>query len=248
MKLLFVPSSALIIFLCACSPSKQGNVKQGMDGKIESASIKAKCSPPQKSYAREIETKLKAEMDSLKFTPSATFDASFNQKVIKLREYSSQGLDLDLLTFRICEMANNRGFTSEQTSALIEKAIELWKGGNKTSFQQTIISNNQTGGITAGNIFIEPIQRTLNLDIEQSLLRYLNSIDFDRINITSIMGDNESFIYANEINNFLKSIFKTKNIDGVSQTIFSLPIKGVQIDTVNLSKSKILKIIVGSKV
>lgn len=246
MKTLLVPS--LFIFLYACSSSKQGKVVQGKDGKIESAKITAKCSPPQKSYAKEIEAKLKAEMDSLKFTPSATFDASFNQKVIKLREYSYQGLDLDLLTFRICEMANNRGFTSEQTSSLIEKAIRLWRDENKMSLQQTIISNNQSGGITAGNVFIEPPQRALNSSFKQDLLKFLNSLIFDSIDITSVLGDSESFTYANQINDFLKSILETKKIEGVGQAVFSNPIKGVIIDTANLSKSKQIKIIVGSRV
>lgn len=237
-----------IVVFISCSPSKQGKVVQGKDGKNESAKITAKCTPPQKSYAREIETKLKAEMDSLKLTPSITFEASFNQKVIKLREYSSQGLDLDLLTFRICEMANNRGFTSEQTSALIEKAIELWKGGNKTSFQQTVISNNQSGGITAGNVFVHPPQRTLNSNSKQELLRLFNSLVFDSIEVMSILGDNESFIYANEINDFIKSTLKMKSVGSVSQAAFSIPVMGLKVDTLDLSKTKILKIIVGSSV
>lgn len=143
----------LLILLAGCSASKQGKVVQGKDGKIESAVITAKCTPPQKSYARDLESKVKAEMDSLKFTPQVNFELAFGQKVVKLREYSPQGLDLDLLTFRICEMANNRGMTAEQTPALIEKAIHLWSSKASTGFHQDVRSYNQQGGITAGNVF-----------------------------------------------------------------------------------------------
>lgn len=178
----------LVVFVAlvclACNTGKQGTVKQGKDGKIESAKITAKCTPPQKSYAKEIEAKLKAEMDTLRFTSISNFDASFSQKVVKLRDYSSQGLDLDLLLFRICEMANNRGFTSEQTTELLNKAIDIWNGGNKTTtLYQTIISNNQTGGYTAG-IIVVPEDKEIPLNNNFQILKTKSkrdSIWFDAI-------------------------------------------------------------------
>jgi hypothetical protein len=238
----------VMAFVFSCSPSKQGKVRQGKNGQIESASITAKCTPPQKSYAREIESNLKAEMDSLKFTPRATFDATFNQKIVQLREYSSSGLDLDLLTFRICEMANNRGLTSEQTSSLIEKAIQLWKeAGKTTSLQQTIISNNQQGGITAGVVNFEKPNRTLNEVSKKELLSIINSLNFETIDISSTLGDNEAYGFANEIYEFLKLKYANKKVGEVGQAVYNQPVYKVHIDTTKLISSKLIAIRVGSR-
>lgn len=150
-----------VITLNSCSTARQGIVKQGPDGKIISASIVAKCSPPAKAYSKDLSAKVKAEIDSLQQVPKSIFDLAFEQKVVKLREYSPRGLDMDLLTFRICEMANNRGLTSEQTSSLIDKAIGIWSGTN--TLTQTVTSNNQSGGITAG-IVVVPEDKEIPLE------------------------------------------------------------------------------------
>lgn len=121
----------------------------------------AKCSPPQKAYSKDLSAKVKAEIDSLQQVPKSIFDLAFEQKVVKLREYSPRGLDMDLLSFRICEMANNRGLTSEQTYSLIDKAIGIWSGTN--TLTQTVTSNNQSGGITAG-IVVVPEDKEIPLE------------------------------------------------------------------------------------
>lgn len=140
------------VVLISCSTSKQGKMVQGEGGKTLNGTITARCTPPQKSYAKDMGVKVKSEVDSLGFVPKANFDLAFEQKVKQLREYSAKGLDLDLLTFRICEMANNRGMTSEQTADLIGRAITMWS--NNTGFIQNINSYNQSGGITAGVIVV----------------------------------------------------------------------------------------------
>lgn len=237
----------LSFFFSFCSSSKQGKVIQGKDGKIESAIIDARCSYPKKTYAKELDAKIKAEVDSLRFTPQSNFDVSFNQKVIKLHDYTAKGLDLDLLLFRVCEMANNRGFTSEQTSLLIQKAIDLWGQAEKpTSFQQTIISNNQQGGITAGNVFFQPQKRYLTSALGFDLLKKLSFINYDSLEISASMGNNESFAYATQIHDFLKVHLKDKKIDGISQVIFSIPITGTMIDTSFVTAKKQVLITVGA--
>jgi hypothetical protein len=149
MKLVIVICSLIIL---SCNSAKQGRIKQGKNGVIESGVIKPKCTPPQKSYAKEFDARVKAEMDSLRYASLSSFEAAFNQKVIKLREYSSKGLELDLVLFRICEMSNNRGFSNDQTADLISKAILLWNGENKANQTPSkIFSNNQTGGITVND-------------------------------------------------------------------------------------------------
>lgn len=150
-----------ILSFLSCSSSRQGKVIQGKDGKIEKATIMAKCTPPAKSYSKDLSLKVKAEVDSLRYVPAMQFDAAFEQKVVKLREYSSQGLDVELMLFHICEMANNRGFTSEQTSSLIERAISLYS--KPLTISQNVTSYNQQGGITTG-ILVVPKDKEVPLN------------------------------------------------------------------------------------
>lgn len=151
----------IAVSILSCSSSRQGKMIQGEGGKTLKGSITARCSPPQKSYAKDMGVKVKSEIDSLRYVPKANFDIAFEQKVKQLREYSAKGLDLDLLTFRICEMANNRGLTSEQTASLIEKAISMWS--NNSSFNQSVNSYYQTGGITAG-VVVVPADKEIPLE------------------------------------------------------------------------------------
>jgi hypothetical protein len=109
----------------SCS-SNRGKIKQGKGGEIQSADVVARCEEPRKTYAKEIQATLKAEIDKLNKIPDIRLEAELRNKVIRLSDYSAKGLDLDLLLFRICEMSLNRGFTSDQTSYLIEIAIKAW--------------------------------------------------------------------------------------------------------------------------
>jgi len=220
---------------------------QGKNGVIESATITAKCSPPQKQYARDLDISVKASMDSLKFTPAVGFDAIFSQKVKQLREYSSKGLDIDLLTFRICEMANNRGFTSEQTYKLIEKAIELWGSSSLPVINQIITSNNQTGGITAGNVYVEPRRRVLNIEFSNKLIGFINSIRIDSVILNVNLGDAEAYSYCAEIKGLLENSYPKLKVQGIDQVVQIPPAKGVGIDTSLVYTKRFLSITVGTK-
>ncbi len=87
-----------------------------------------------------------------------------------------------------------------------------------------VTSNNQNGGITANQVNIGSIPRNLDINTQGQLLSFLNSKD-ERIDINSIMGDAESFQFANQINDFLKSQGFT-NVDGVNQSVFTKPVIG----------------------
>jgi len=103
-----------------------------------------------------------------------------------------------------------------------------------------VTSNNQNGGITANQVNIGSIPRNLDLNTQRQLLSFLNSKN-ERIDINSVMGDAESFQFANQINDFLKAQGFTK-VDGVSQSVFTKPVVG---QFMNRDSSGV-KILIGS--
>jgi hypothetical protein len=117
--------SSLIIFSCK-SPSNMGTMKNGPNGTIVSGTTTLKCTPPQKTYAKGLDAKVKLSMDSLSTIPIKDLEAGLTQTIVHLSDYSSDGLDMDLIMFRICEMSNNRGMTAEQTQTLVSQAIAQW--------------------------------------------------------------------------------------------------------------------------
>jgi len=87
----------------------RGKVKLGKGGEIEEGTAILKCEMPRKPYTKEIEALVKKELNKLKDTSNVNFEMALRTKVIQLTDYSTKGLDLDLLLFRICEMSINRG-------------------------------------------------------------------------------------------------------------------------------------------
>lgn len=124
----------LILFLfVACNPSKMGKSKIGKNGVIESGVIKPTCTHPSKRYTKAIDIKVKQDFDSLNILPFDKLNIGISQTVTRLSDYSTDGLDLDLILFRLCEISLNKGFTSEQTDVLVKTTIDAWskKNSNK---------------------------------------------------------------------------------------------------------------------
>ena len=101
---------ATITFL-GCSPSKMGKTKYGKDGEIESGTATTRCTHPTKRYAKGLEIKVKDGIDSLGLLPINSIEAELAQTVTRLSDYSSDGLDIDLILFRLCEISINKGFS-----------------------------------------------------------------------------------------------------------------------------------------
>lgn len=114
--LIFIP-----VIWC-CNPT-QGTVKT-KNGKEVSSKYKLSCSPPTKTYAKGLEAKLDASIDSLSSLPKTNFEASIETTVVKLTQYTSEGLDRDLFYFRMCEMLNNnRDLSKESRKQLFDKVL-----------------------------------------------------------------------------------------------------------------------------
>lgn len=123
----FAIVSIILITSIGCrSKSYQGKVKLGEDGKIVSGTTIQKCTPPQKRYAKNLEIKVKTKVDSLLQIPISELDLGVTQTITRLSDYTSEGLDFDLFYFRICEMANNRGLSKEQTNSLLLTLMDKW--------------------------------------------------------------------------------------------------------------------------
>ena len=109
-----------------------GKTKYGADGAIISGSATTKCSHPTKRYAKGLEIKVKNGIDSLAMIPAANIDLALSQTVTRVADYSSDGLDIDLILFRLCEISINKGFSANQTDSLFKTAIDSWSKKNSS--------------------------------------------------------------------------------------------------------------------
>jgi hypothetical protein len=103
-----------------------------------------------------------------------------------------------------------------------------------------VTSTHQSGGITANQVNIGAVPRKFDLETGNRLLNLLKNKN-EKIEVSSVMGDSESFSLANNIFDFLKSN-GFKNIDGVNQSAFSRPVFGQYLDR----DSTGVKILIGS--
>jgi len=136
-KTLLMLSISLLFFSC------KSTLKLGKNGEIDSGKIYAKCTKPQKRYTKSIDAAVKGSMQSLGTVDSLNLTASVKTEVIRLTDYSQQGLDLDLVLFRLCEMGNNRLLNSDQTNSLISEAMKSWTTGMTIKEQKNIIAQLQ---------------------------------------------------------------------------------------------------------
>lgn len=152
MKQLF--SYMVILLLLSCnSQSKMGKVKYGKDGVIESGSGITKCTPPAKRYTKSLDAVVKGSFDSLSKYPKGNLEIGVKNTVTRLSDYSSEGLDIDLILFRVCEMANNRGLSADQTDTLLRRAIDAW-GQKKSTSSISITNNGVNNGLMAGVVLV----------------------------------------------------------------------------------------------
>lgn len=126
----FVLLSFFVINVSCINPNR-GTVRYGDGGKIIDGQAIVRCDPPRKTYAKELDTQVKAKVGELNKVPASELDAKLKTTIVHLADYSTQGLDMDLIMFRICEMSANRGFTNEQTTELIKIAMNSWMDETK---------------------------------------------------------------------------------------------------------------------
>ena len=103
-----------------------------------------------------------------------------------------------------------------------------------------ITSHGQQGGITAGQVNFGNQQRNFNDEVAKSLKPHLPSKE-KTIDLVAVMGDGEAFQFANQIKSYLEE--NNYMVDGVSQVVFLLPVKGLHVEE---TKDESIKIIIGN--
>lgn len=144
---------SLCLFFACSNQGKMGKMKYGKDGAITGGSGITKCTPPSQRYAKSLDAVVKASIDSVAAFPSGSIELSLKKAVTRLSDYSSEGLDMNLILFRICEMANNRGLSANQVEILNKSAIEAWaksKTANTNSYSNYGPVTNYGSGMAAG--------------------------------------------------------------------------------------------------
>lgn len=106
-----------------------------------------------------------------------------------------------------------------------------------------VTSFNQQGGITANQVILSQPNRHFVGEIKDKFLQRLPNDKNRTIRITSVMGDEEAFAFADEIKNYL--IEEGFTVEGVNRGIFDRPMIGQFIK--NESHSDIFEIQIGNK-
>jgi hypothetical protein len=92
-------------------------------------------------------------------------------------------------------------------------------------YHQDIRSYNQSGGITAGNVTIGQIPRSLDAGLQAQILREMPR---DKaISVTAVAGDSEAMNLASQVYEFMKANGFHLKDGGVSQSFFTAPVKGL---------------------
>lgn len=92
----------------------------------ETERIRLGCTKPSKRYAKNIESSVKTKLNALGAIPPTELEARLKTTVVQLADYSSAGLDKDLVLFRVCEMSNNLKLNGQQAESLIKVASGTW--------------------------------------------------------------------------------------------------------------------------
>jgi hypothetical protein len=134
----------LSFFLLSVTCVAQGHGDLGKDGTIIGGRVKFRCSKPSKRYTKTVNVAVKGAFDTWKEVSNLDLSASVKTEVAKLTDYSQEGLDLDLILFRVCEISNNRGLNAEQINDLIMTSTSTWNNKMSIKEQKNIIAQLRT--------------------------------------------------------------------------------------------------------
>ena len=202
------------------------NLKLGQGGNIAGGNIRPKCTKPAKRYTKSIDAALDGSVAKWKEVSDVDLTASVKSEVVKLADYSTQGLDFDLILFKICEMSRNRSLNPDQTNDLIALGMKSWNSKMGISEQKNIIAQLQVE--LASNL---KTANELKLNTETILS-----------NLNAISGEN---VLRNSQIKIFPLLFPSQNLDRTSQiSVSDLVDQGLEkyqsmgLDTNQLEKQK----------
>jgi hypothetical protein len=170
-SIIFLPALFLIYSVFGC----RSKVELGQKGEITKGQIYPKCSKPDKRYTKTVEVAVKGTTKSWGSLTEAELASTVKTDVIKLTDYSQQGLDRDLLIFRICELGNNRILSAVQVQELMVLGMNTWDSRMSIKEQKNIISQLNVELIS--NL---KTAKELKLNVE-TILGALNMVSGDQI-------------------------------------------------------------------
>lgn len=115
-----------VLHTLSCKHGKDIGTIQFNNTEILEGSARLNCTKPNKTYSQKIERILQLEIDALNEIPKEKLSLSIDESAVRMFQHVNEGLDRDLLLFRICEMSINRGLTNTQTTELIKLVIKSW--------------------------------------------------------------------------------------------------------------------------
>ena len=223
LKSILYLSILFVLLVNACSaPIARGRVVYGPNGAIRSGSGNSYCTEPSKRYTKSTRAVLDAEIDSLNSMPVSSLEVAVERGVTRLSDYSSSGLDLDLVLYRICEMSINRGLSNESTERLITRAIDSWAPNDRSDangIQSKLSEGRPRLAMFANQIHTERYSAIDTVhDIKLSLYLYnvgdrvSDSVYYDGI----VVFSNNEYLNFETLRNF--SLGKDLKPNGLSRT------------------------------
>ena len=101
-------------------------------------------------------------------------------------------------------------------------------GDDDDKITYIVTSNNQSGGITAGQVNVARQPRRVDERLRSELLRIIAERRDAPISVTAVLGDGEALGFAREIKGFLED--EGYKVDGVNQAVYSGPVVGQSIN------------------
>jgi len=211
--------SILIISITSC----KSNYNIGENGKIKSGKVYLNCTKPSKRYTKSVELAVKGSLKGLDTVKNNSLSASLRTKVVLLTDYSQRGLDLDLILFRVCEMANNRSLNSNQTDSLIAQAVKAWNNQMSINEQKNVLSQLKTelsSNLKTANelkLNVETILSSLNLISGDQILRNpkikILAVFFPKSNLNNPSAETETELVNQSIATYLQLKLDTNRLE-----------------------------------
>lgn len=106
-----------------------------------------------------------------------------------------------------------------------------------------VTSHNQSGGITAGQVFVGQQGRHVTDAVKSQLTQLIAEHEVEKVIVTAGLGNAEAIQFAAEIKAYLLSI--DMKVDGIKQAVWSGPVVGQEANLVPGTKN--LELTIGSQ-